>query len=99
MALAGRRNRGSRCRFRTTRKHGLAALHGAVGFTAHRQRPPFVIEFHHKADRQPAAQQRGLDFSLTHSCYDPDAAGRPCGQCDSCLLRRKGFEEAAIADC
>jgi len=40
----------------------------------------------------------GLEFSLTHSCYDPDAAGRPCGQCDSCLLRRKGFEEAGIAD-
>ena len=39
-----------------------------------------------------------LDFSLTHSCYDPDAQGRPCGQCDSCLLRRKGFEEAGIAD-
>jgi 7-cyano-7-deazaguanine synthase len=41
----------------------------------------------------------GLDFSLTHSCYDPDAQGRPCGQCDSCLLRRKGFEEAGIEDC
>ncbi|MGA2588414.1 MAG: 7-cyano-7-deazaguanine synthase QueC [Bryobacteraceae bacterium] len=39
-----------------------------------------------------------LDFSLTHSCYDPDDQGRPCGQCDSCLLRRKGFEEAGIAD-
>jgi len=40
----------------------------------------------------------GLDFGLTHSCYDPGADGRPCGQCDSCLLRRKGFEEAGIAD-
>jgi len=40
----------------------------------------------------------GLDFSLTHSCYDPDAAGRPCGQCDSCVLRRKGFEEAGVRD-
>lgn len=40
----------------------------------------------------------GLDFSLTHSCYDPDPLGRPCGQCDSCLLRRKGFEEAGIED-
>ncbi len=39
----------------------------------------------------------GLDFSLTHSCYDPDQ-GRPCGRCDSCLLRRKGFDEAGIAD-
>ena len=40
----------------------------------------------------------GLDFSLTFSCYDPDAAGRPCRQCDACLLRRKGFEEAGLAD-
>ncbi|MGV8056464.1 MAG: 7-cyano-7-deazaguanine synthase QueC [Smithellaceae bacterium] len=40
----------------------------------------------------------GLDFSLTHSCYDPSAAGEACGECDSCLLRRKGFTEAGIAD-
>jgi 7-cyano-7-deazaguanine synthase len=40
----------------------------------------------------------GVDFALTHSCYDPDASGNPCGHCDSCLLRRKGFEEAGLAD-
>jgi 7-cyano-7-deazaguanine synthase len=40
----------------------------------------------------------GVDFSLTHSCYDPDAAGRPCGRCDSCALRLKGFREAGVAD-
>lgn len=40
----------------------------------------------------------GLDYALTHSCYDPDEQGRPCGQCDSCLLRRKGFEEAGVHD-
>lgn len=40
----------------------------------------------------------GLDFSLTHSCYDPDAQGRPCGACDSCVLRRKGFLEAGMVD-
>ena len=40
----------------------------------------------------------GVDFGLTHSCYDPLESGRPCGACDSCLLRRKGFEEAGIAD-
>ena len=39
-----------------------------------------------------------LDYGLTHSCYDPDPAGRPCGACDSCLLRKKGFEEAGIKD-
>jgi 7-cyano-7-deazaguanine synthase len=44
------------------------------------------------------AAELGLDFRLTHSCYDPDASGRPCGGCDSCLLRQKGFEEAGIVD-
>jgi 7-cyano-7-deazaguanine synthase len=51
-----------------------------------------------KADIVRLARELGLDFSLTHSCYDPDAAGRPCGACDSCLLRRKGFEEAGVED-
>jgi 7-cyano-7-deazaguanine synthase len=40
----------------------------------------------------------GLDFGLTFSCYDPGTDGRACGQCDACLLRRKGFEEAGIED-
>jgi 7-cyano-7-deazaguanine synthase len=40
----------------------------------------------------------GVDYSLTHSCYDPDKEGRACGRCDSCLLRRRGFAEAGIAD-
>ena len=40
----------------------------------------------------------GLDYGLTHSCYDPDPNGRPCGHCDSCVLRAKGFAEAGIAD-
>jgi 7-cyano-7-deazaguanine synthase len=51
-----------------------------------------------KAGIVKLARELAVDFSLTHSCYDPDAAGRPCGQCDACLLRRKGFEEAGIAD-
>jgi 7-cyano-7-deazaguanine synthase len=51
-----------------------------------------------KAEIVKLAQELGLDFSMTHSCYDPDAAGRPCGQCDSCLLRAKGFSEAGIED-
>lgn len=40
----------------------------------------------------------GVDYSLTSSCYDPDPAGKPCGQCDSCFLRRKGFRENGIDD-
>jgi hypothetical protein len=40
----------------------------------------------------------GLDYGLTHSCYDPSPDGAACGRCDSCLLRRKGFLEAGVAD-
>jgi 7-cyano-7-deazaguanine synthase len=40
----------------------------------------------------------GVDFGLTHSCYDPDSQGRSCGLCDSCRLRLKGFAEAGIQD-
>jgi 7-cyano-7-deazaguanine synthase len=42
--------------------------------------------------------QLGLDYGLTHSCYNPTAAGRPCGRCDSCLLRARGFMQAGIPD-
>ncbi len=42
--------------------------------------------------------QLGVDYSLTHSCYDPDGEGRACGHCDSCLLRKRGFREAGVAD-
>jgi 7-cyano-7-deazaguanine synthase len=40
----------------------------------------------------------GVDYSMTHSCYDPDLSGRACGRCDSCLLRKRGFAEVGIAD-
>jgi 7-cyano-7-deazaguanine synthase len=40
----------------------------------------------------------GVDYGLTSSCYDPSQSGEPCGQCDSCLLRQKGFGEIGIAD-
>jgi len=40
----------------------------------------------------------GLDYGLTTSCYDPDAAGRPCGRCDSCRIRAAGFAAAGTAD-
>jgi 7-cyano-7-deazaguanine synthase len=51
-----------------------------------------------KAQIVALGRELGLDFSLTHSCYDPLPDGRPCGQCDACLLRRKGFEEAGVED-
>ena len=40
----------------------------------------------------------GLDYGLTHSCYDPALSGLPCGHCDSCVLRAKGFAAAGVAD-
>jgi len=40
----------------------------------------------------------GVDYSITHSCYDPSPEGKACGQCDSCLLRKKGFTDAGIPD-
>jgi 7-cyano-7-deazaguanine synthase len=40
----------------------------------------------------------GVDYGWTHSCYDPDESGAACGHCDSCLLRKKGFQEAGIPD-
>jgi 7-cyano-7-deazaguanine synthase len=42
--------------------------------------------------------QLNVDYRLTHSCYDPDPKGRACGSCDSCILRKKGFEAAGVKD-
>ncbi len=51
-----------------------------------------------KAEIVLAGTKLGVDFSLTHSCYDPDGQGRSCGRCDSCRLRLKGFTEAGLED-
>jgi 7-cyano-7-deazaguanine synthase len=51
-----------------------------------------------KADIIRKGIELGVDYSLTHSCYDPSAAGLACGECDSCLLRLKGFQEAGLSD-
>lgn len=51
-----------------------------------------------KAQIIQAGTDLGVDYALTHSCYDPDAEGRSCGRCDSCRLRLKGFEEAGLRD-
>jgi len=51
-----------------------------------------------KAEIVLAGTKLGVDFSLTHSCYDPDGQGRSCGRCDSCRLRLKGFTEAGLKD-
>jgi len=51
-----------------------------------------------KAQIIQRGRELGVDFSLTHSCYDPDKQGRSCGRCDSCRLRLKGFAEAGLED-
>lgn len=51
-----------------------------------------------KAQIVLCGKRLGVDYSLTHSCYDPDPAGRACGRCDSCRLRLKGFAEAGLTD-
>jgi 7-cyano-7-deazaguanine synthase len=50
-----------------------------------------------KADIIRRGLQLGVDYALTHSCYDP-IDGKPCGHCDSCLLRQRGFEEVGVGD-
>jgi 7-cyano-7-deazaguanine synthase len=51
-----------------------------------------------KAQIIQRGRELGVDFSLTHSCYDPGSDGSSCGQCDACLLRLKGFAEVGILD-
>lgn len=51
-----------------------------------------------KAQIIQAGVKLGVDYGLTHSCYDPSPDGRACGRCDSCLLRKKGFKEAGVPD-
>ncbi|MFP4417299.1 MAG: 7-cyano-7-deazaguanine synthase QueC [Chitinivibrionales bacterium] len=52
----------------------------------------------HKSEIIQLGTSLGLDYGLTHSCYDPSQEGLACGECDSCIIRRKGFQEAGVAD-
>jgi 7-cyano-7-deazaguanine synthase len=74
----------------------LATKAGVEGRTKLRIRMPLASMT--KADIARKAVELGVDLALTHSCYDPDAEGRPCGECDSCLLRKKGFAESGLED-
>ena len=74
----------------------LATKAGVEGITRVTIHAPLITMT--KADIVRRALALGVDLSLTHSCYDPHPDGRPCGRCDSCLLRQKGFEEAGLAD-
>ncbi len=74
----------------------LATREGTEGRANYRVHAPLIRMT--KAEIIRTGVAAGVDFSLTHSCYDPSPAGLACGSCDSCLLRRRGFVEAGLPD-
>jgi 7-cyano-7-deazaguanine synthase len=70
-----------------------AGVEGRACFTIH---TPLIHLS--KAGIIQLGQSLNVDYSLTHSCYDPAPGGHPCGACDSCILRRRGFAEAGLTD-
>ena len=78
------------------RMANLATKAGAEGRTHARIHTP-LIQLSKCAIIQLGAEL-GVDFRLTHSCYDPEADGRACGRCDSCRLRLAGFAQAGLKD-
>jgi 7-cyano-7-deazaguanine synthase len=78
------------------RMANLATKSGVEGMTKINIRTP-VIRLT-KAQIIKKGIELGIDYSVTHSCYDPSPQGLACGRCDSCSLRKKGFKEAGIKD-
>ncbi|MCX6595379.1 MAG: 7-cyano-7-deazaguanine synthase QueC [Acidobacteria bacterium] len=74
----------------------LATKAGVEGVQRLRIHTPLITLT--KAEIIALGAELGVDYGLTHSCYDPSPNGQPCGHCDSCLLRLKGFEEAGLTD-
>ena len=74
----------------------LATKSGVEGTAAWHIHAPLIALT--KADIIRRGLALGVDYGLTHSCYDPDEQGRACGHCDSCSLRLKGFAEAGLSD-
>jgi 7-cyano-7-deazaguanine synthase len=74
----------------------LATKSGVEGKAQWRIHTPLIDRS--KAEIIRTGISLGVDYSLTHSCYDPDPAGVSCGRCDSCRLRLKGFAEAGLVD-
>jgi 7-cyano-7-deazaguanine synthase len=73
----------------------LATKAGVEGATLRIHTPLVMLS---KGDIIRRGLALGVDYGVTHSCYDPGPDGRPCGRCDSCVLRAKGFAEAGVAD-
>lgn len=86
------------------RPEWLAAMQevARLGTKAGVERRPFTMRAPlirmSKAEIIQAGVALGVDYGLTHSCYDPDMSGAACGGCDSCQLRRRGFEAAGVRD-
>jgi 7-cyano-7-deazaguanine synthase len=76
----------------------LATVATAKGVGGTRFRIHAALQALTKAEIIRKGLSLGLDYGLTHSCYDPDPSGRPCGRCDSCLLRAAGFAQTGIPD-
>jgi 7-cyano-7-deazaguanine synthase len=76
----------------------LANLATRAGVEGHRLRIHTPLISLSKAEIVRLGLKRGVDYSLTWSCYDPAPDGTACGRCDACILRRKGFREAGIED-
>jgi 7-cyano-7-deazaguanine synthase len=74
----------------------LATRSGVEGKMRLRIRTPLIHMS--KADIIRTGHRLGVDYAITHSCYDPTPEGLSCGHCDSCLIRRKGFEDAGVPD-
>ena len=74
----------------------LATKAGVEGRQALKIHTPLIAMS--KAEIIQKGIELGVDYSLTSSCYDPSATGEPCGECDSCLLRQKGFSENGLED-
>ncbi|MGA3207028.1 MAG: 7-cyano-7-deazaguanine synthase QueC [Syntrophales bacterium] len=74
----------------------LATKAGVEGKTRVKIRTPLIAMS--KADIIRRGSELGVDYGITHSCYDPSPDGKACGLCDSCLLRKSGFSEAGIPD-
>jgi len=78
------------------RMANLATKAGVEGITKTSIRTPLIHLT--KAQIIQKGMELGVDYALTHSCYDPSPQGLACGECDSCFLRKKGFREAGVKD-
>jgi 7-cyano-7-deazaguanine synthase len=76
----------------------LASLATARGVRGEAFRIHAPLQHMTKAQIISRGLELRLDYGLTHSCYDPDAGGRPCRRCDSCVLRAAGFAELGVSD-